>query len=272
MLRQISSRDNQLIKYFRQLNKSSFSRKEGLILIEGFRQVEEALLSDLTVRYFIFTAEARQNDNWQRFGRWEDQLFQKSDCIELPRSIFTHISGTENPQGVAIVCGAPAISNPVEAADQNGLYLILEELQDPGNMGTIIRTADAFACAGIIMTSGCVWPYYDKVLRAAMGSIFHLPIYDFNRVDDAVAWLRKSGVRIIAADPKGVPVSQMKMSEPTRLTRPLAIVIGNEGRGLSTSARDLADDLVSIPMPGNAESLNAAVAASILCYEAAKII
>lgn len=270
MIREITSKDNPVIKRIRQLDKPSVSRREGLILIEGFRQVEEALKADLEIRYVLIAAGIRNNRGWQQLAQWQHLLCEESDCLLLPDKLFRIVSGTENPQGIALVCKTPVTSQPSHKPSKSGLYLLLEEIQDPGNMGTMIRTADAFAFDAVLLTSGCVWPFYDKALRASMGSAFHLPVYEFSNIQTAADWLELEDIKIIAADPTGIDLQPLRQDESRDIGRPAAIVIGNEGRGLSQQAQDLAHYKVRIPMPGQAESLNAAAAAAIICYEVSR--
>jgi TrmH family RNA methyltransferase len=261
MIRQIKSKDNAFYGYMQSLHKPAFSRKENAILIEGFRQVEEALAEGLEINCFVYTPAAQKQNGWSRIEPWWEQL-QQTDCVELSDHLFKQISATKQPQGVALICKVPVIREPSILPSDTGLYMLLEAVQDPGNLGTIIRIADAFNFDGVLLTSGCVWPYYDKALRSAMGSVFHVPIYSFNGVSDCRAWLKQSGITIIAADPAAaIEIGKAEWK------RPACIMIGNEGRGLSQEALELSDLRVGIPMPGRAESLNAAAAAAILAYE-----
>lgn len=267
MIREITSKDNPVIKMVRQLDKPSFSRREGLIFVEGFRLVQEALQAGLEIVHVLITAQTRKSTGWLQLGSWHQLICDESDCIELSENLFRSISGTENPQGIALVCKTPIKLEPTQKPSANGLYLLLEEIQDPGNMGTMIRTADAFAFDAVLITSGCVWPYYDKALRSSMGSVFHLPVFEFNNVETAVSWLKQSDITILAADLNGIDLPRLRQNDSVKIGRPAAVIIGNEGRGLTDMALGNADVRLRIPMPGQAESLNAAAAAAIICYE-----
>ncbi|NLW11284.1 MAG: RNA methyltransferase [Clostridiaceae bacterium] len=267
MIREITSKDNPIVKKLKQLDKPSVSRREGQILVEGFRQVQEALQAELEIIHVLITADAQNSKGWQLLADWHQLLCEESDCLLLSENLFRIISGTDTPQGIALVCRTPVMIEPTHKPSHSGLYLLLEEIQDPGNMGTMIRTADAFAFDAVLISSGCVWPYYDKALRASMGSAFHLPVFEFCSIETAVSWLKQSNVKILAADPAGIDLPLLRQNENVKIGRPAAVIIGNEGRGLSQQARDLADVRIRIPMPGQAESLNAAAAAAIICYE-----
>jgi TrmH family RNA methyltransferase len=182
----------------------------------------------------------------------------------LSDNLFRSISGTENPQGIALVCKTPIKLEPTQKPSANGLYLLLEEIQDPGNMGTIVRTGEAAGISGIIMSKDSADIYNPKVIRSTMGSIFRVP---FSIVDDlaaAVDTLKDNGITTYAAHLKG------ELYNSGSLTKDCALLIGNEARGLSEEISAKADKLIKIPMHGKVESLNAAVATAILMYEAAR--
>lgn len=260
-IRTIESRDNKTFKDLMALKQPRRSRKTGLILAEGFRQVEDALHSGVKIRQIVLNSLAMTQSGWSLLApRWE--ALQKSvECIRLSDFLFRELSDTAHPQGILAVCVAPELERPVGPAASQGLYLVCENIQDPGNLGTMIRTADAFAFDGVIILDDCVWPFNDKVLRAAMGSCFHIPLLSVPDIGAAAAWLQQSEVRLLAAELGGRDLRGAGSLQP-----PLAVLIGNEGQGLSADALQVADIRVCIPMPGQAESLNAAAAAAILCY------
>lgn len=184
----------------------------------------------------------------------------EATVFSLPDRLFNQLCETRQPQGVALVCQSPLLEQPDGPPSAEGLYLIAEGIQDPGNLGTMIRTADAFAFDGVILTEGTVYPFNDKVLRAAMGSCFHIPLLEMKDISTIMAWLKQNptGSTLLSADLGG------QAGLPEDLLLPAALVIGNEGRGISEQARQLCSWQISIPMPGRAESLNAASAAAIL--------
>ena len=277
MLREITSKDNSLIKFVRQFSKPAFGKKQDLILVEGFRQVEEALNSGVEIVHAFITSSSSQNENWSKIQPFWDDLKKNKDCVILPDYIMKSICLTENPQGIVLVCKSPVITvskmeNMQYKPAAKGLYMILEGLQDPGNMGSIIRSADAFDYNGIILTNNCVWPFNEKALRASMGSCFHLPFYEFENIRQAVKWLKTTETIVWAADPKGLDLTLIREDYCDQTNKNMALIIGNEGKGLSADAIALADRTVRIPMKGKAESLNAAAAAAILAYEISLLI
>lgn len=259
----LSSRDNATYKHIKSLRQAKKAHAAGLILIEGFRQVEEALSAGIQPQWLIASQAAQAHERWPALQVLAKTCFEKNayECVLLDSRLFESLSATPSPQGVAIVAPSPLVSSPAGNPDERGLYLVLEGIQDPGNLGTMIRTADAFAFKGVILAGPTVDPYGDKALRSAMGSTFHLPVFQFPSIREAKNWLASSQIPLVAADLSGETITRS-----TVLTSPAAVAIGNEGGGLSSEALALADRRLKIAMPGQTESLNAAVAAAILCH------
>jgi TrmH family RNA methyltransferase len=250
----ISSKDNALIKEVRKLKDKKQRLEKGEFLIEGFRFVEEALKSSYEVSA-IFLEEGS-------LGKWEsyslhEKLQLNTKVYIVTSSILKLISTTETPQGIAAV-----IKNQVSVLNKkDGFYILVDKLQDPGNLGTTIRSAHAAGASGVIMTKGTVDAYNEKTLRSTMGSIFNIPVIedeDLTLVKD----LKASGFKLV--------VSSLEDSENfynVDLRDKVIIAVGNEGSGISKEVYDLGDLKVKIPMPGGAESLNAGAAASIMIFE-----
>lgn len=260
-MKRIESRDNKTYRQLTSLRQNRHSRKEKLFFLEGFRLCEEAVLSGLTVVYALVADSAVELPQARKIlGR----LAGETLLLSLPDRLFNDLCETENPQGLALICQSRLLESPAGLPDPKGLYLVAEEIQDPGNLGTMIRTADAFGFDGVILTAGTVYPYNEKVLRSAMGSCFHIPLLVMKNISAVAEWLAGPALPIpmLAADPGGTDTTLLP-GWPV----PSALVIGNEARGLSAKARQLCTRLVRIPMPGRAESLNAAAASAILCYE-----
>ncbi|NLM78867.1 MAG: RNA methyltransferase [Ruminococcaceae bacterium] len=252
----IESRQNSRFRQWLSLNTGRQGRKTDLILIEGLRLCRDALASGVTAETLLIADSAPET-----IKRITEELPPGVACVSLPDKLFALLSDTENPQGQALVCHSPVLDEPAGPARGDGLYLVADGIADPGNLGTMIRTADAFAFSAVLLTSGTVWPMNPKVIRAAMGASFHLPLILFQDITAVAEWLAAAAIPLIAADPQGdQPVTGLAAGGA-------ALVIGNEAHGLSSEARRLADHLVSIPMPGRAESLNAAAAAAICAYE-----
>jgi len=257
MMKRIESRDNPTFKSIAALRQARHSRENRLVFLEGARLCQDALQSGVSPVYAMFsdTGESSPVSADLLAALPADTLL-----ISLPDRLFNLLCETQQPQGVALVCPSPLIETAIAPPAANGLYLIAEGIQDPGNLGTMIRTADAFAFDGVILTEGTVYPFNEKVLRAAMGSCFHVPLLAMPDISTIMAWLNQNpaGSSLLAADIAG------QAGLPEDLTLPAALIIGNEGRGISEQARQLCTWRISIPMPGRAESLNAAAAAAIL--------
>lgn len=253
----IQSRDNTLIKETRKLKEKRFRADKAQFLVEGFRFVEEALKSTYKVPYVFLSEDAL--DRWHSFGLYE-RLQSSTKLYAVSTSILKLLSSTETPQGVIAVVNQE--NNQLEAGD--GFYVLVDRLQDPGNMGTIIRSAHAAGAAGVITTKGTVDVYNEKTLRSTMGSIFNIPIFedkDLKIIDS----LKNKGFKLIVSS-----LENSKNFYEVDLTQNIIIAVGNEGSGISEEIYRLGDVKVKIPMPGNAESLNAGAAASIMIFEAVR--
>lgn len=267
----VSSAKAEIVKKTAALKNAQTARREGLFLVEGLRSVEELLTARGTKaggfepEYLLAEQTLLDRDLGYR-DRLEQALGADTRVYRLSKEAFLRVSDTETPQGILAVVRRRADS--VEQVLANGrtpLILVLENLQDPGNAGTILRTADAAGANGVIALRGTVDYYSAKVVRSSMGSLLHLPVAQGAELCETVAALKAAGVRVYAAALGG-----MKPHFEAALSGPCAFLIGNEGNGLSAEAVALADEILTIPMPGSAESLNAAMAAGILTYEAVR--
>ena len=253
----ITSRDNPNVKRIAKLTKRSEARKEGLIYLEGTRLCEEALASGQKAKEVIVTEDKIS---------WAKEFTPELEPLVLSRDVFTKISQTVNPQGVAIVINEPLIGAEIpRKEDGKDIYVVLENTQDPGNLGTIIRMADAFGLTAVIISPTTCDPYNDKVIRATMGSVWHIPVVR-KTMDECFAFFGSAKIDTIATHLKG---NELCAGD---LKLPCAYFIGNEGEGLTDETSQKCTKLVKIPMKGKAESLNAAVAASVIGYELSKLL
>jgi|SRR5580698_3321578 TrmH family RNA methyltransferase len=264
-LRRIEGRHNPLVKQLRQ----AFSRSEltaaGDCAIEGLRILEEAIRSGLRFRAVFFRESAQD-----RAERLLPQIGAQVETLLLPDKLFDTLVPSESPQGVAALVRLKEFSlDDVTERLQVGPIVVLAGLQDPGNLGTILRSSEAFGSAGIVLGEGTVSPFNSKVVRASAGSVFRLPIVHrqgksaTTKLEEVSEKLRAQGVRLIATSShKGTPIDQ------TDLKRPAAIFFGNEGSGLARELMARMDESIVIPHTPQVESLNAGIAASIVLYEA----
>ena len=195
---------------------------------------------------------------------WFDQLPlpPEIEILSVPADIFASSVTTETPQPIAALVQAPTFQLEALAESTNPLIVVSAGLQDPGNLGTLIRSAEAFGASGLIALPGTVSQWNPKALRASSGSAFRLPVISCS-LPETIAFLSSHKIHLLAA-------AASQNHTPADLRTPTAILIGNEGSGLSQELIDLADARIAIPSPGITESLNAAVAGSILLYEASR--
>ena len=179
-------------------------------------------------------------------------------------SLFDRISSTVNSQGIAMLVKVPQYSNSIIENKEKAIYCILDCVQDPGNVGTIIRMSDAFGFDAVIVTEGTADPFGEKALRASMGSTWHIPIVSYGNDVELVNDLNSKGITTLGMHLKGNNL------DTAELSLPCAFIIGNEGKGMSDDVSSACSSLVKIPMPGKSESLNAASAASIIGNELRK--
>ncbi len=228
----------------------------GMVAIEGDHLLEEALLSGMVLKT-VFVSERRDVPG---------MVPRTVEVLRLTEDVFGSAVETRSPQGVAALI-VPPVHKLEEVMGSDGatpLILIAAGLQDPGNLGTLVRSAEAFGATGVLTTPGTVSAWNQKALRASVGSVFRMPVVAAREVE--VAGLKAWGVRLLAA----VGGSGATAAQETDFIGSCALMIGNEGAGLSSEWIKMADERVTIPCPGPVESLNAAVAGSLLLYEASR--
>lgn len=258
-LRKIESRQNALVKEFRKVFHTGEPTEDGYFAIESVKTIEEAIRSGLRLRAVIFSESARN-----RAQRLLPQLSNHVETVIVPDEVLASAVATETPQGVAALVKIPAhaLEDVVDGADP--LVVVAAGVQDPGNLGTLVRSAEAFGAAGVLTTEGTADHFNPKVIRASAGSMFRLPVV---KADSAqiVAALHAKGLRLMATSShKGMPIDEVD------LTAGVALFIGNEGAGLPKALAHKMDETLVIPHAVGVESLNAGVAASIVLYEAAR--
>ncbi len=263
-LRRIEGRHNALVKELRQAFAHAERTEDRSCAIEGLRIVEEAIRSGLRFRA-VFFKESAQN----LAERLLPQIGANVDTLLLPDRLFDGTVPSETPQGVAALVRVKEfiLADLLERL-QVGPLVVLAGLQDPGNLGTILRSAEAFGSAGVVLGEGTVSPFNSKVIRASAGSMFRLPVIlakAAGGLEEISAKLRAQGVRLIATSShKGTPINQ------ANLIGPAAVFLGSEGSGLPRAVLAQTDELIAIPHTPQVESLNAGVAGSIVLYEAAR--
>jgi TrmH family RNA methyltransferase len=256
----VSGRHNPRLKELRQAFRRGELTSHGECAIEGVKLVEEAIRRGQRLSGMFFSESARPLAE-----KMLPQIAARVEMLLVPDSLFNSIVPSDSPQGVAALLKIRAVSaNQVFERAATGPIVVAAGLQDPGNVGTILRSAEAFGAAGVFFTEGTVSPYNTKVLRGSAGSIFRLPVVRITS-PELIPLLRQRGARMVATSShKGTPLHEANWQLP------VAIFIGNEGAGLSRELLHQMDETVVIPQAAEVESLNAGVAASIVLYEWAR--
>jgi len=258
-LRRIEGKHNALVKDLRTAFAHAELTSLGDCAIEGMRIVEEAIRSGLRFHAVLFS-----ESGMERSERLLPQIGAHVEKVVLPDKLFSSVVPSETPQGVAALVRIKKFSlEDVLERARFGPLIAVAGMQDPGNMGTILRSAEAFGAGGVLLGEGTVSPFNSKVVRGAAGSLFRLAVARV-KLEDAVAQMKQKRIRVLATSShKGVPL-------PTAdLEGPLAVVIGGEGAGVPRDLLHRVDGVVEIPHAPEVESLNAGVAASIVLYEIA---
>lgn len=240
----IRSKANQLVKQVKKLQQKKY--RTSSYLIEGWHLLEEAQKSGAAIEH-IFVLEEHAH-----------RVAHLSPVHLVTGEIMQDLADSKSPQGVLAQLALP---NQVVPQALSGKFLVLEDVQDPGNVGTMIRTADAAGFDGVFLTDKSADIYNMKVLRSMQGSHFHLPVYRLP-LEDMLATFQNNQLPILATTLSSQSVDYKKVTVPPQF----ALVMGNEGQGISETVAQTADQLVHITMPGQAESLNVAIAAGILMF------
>lgn len=248
----IESKDNPLFKETKKLKERKNRLKEKKYIVEGFRLVQEGFKAKCPIDYIIIS-----EDNDEKLNYYLKDYLGNTKVYIMKNSLFCQLTSTEQPQGIIAVLKILDSINEIHGE----FYLLCDRVQDPGNLGTIIRTAHAAGVSGVILTKGTVDIYNDKTIRSTMGSIFYLPIIHDNDLS-FLRELRNKGFKLVATS-----LEESKDFFKEDLSGKIILSVGNEGNGISDEIFSLADKKVKIPMPGGAESLNVAVATSIILFE-----
>jgi RNA methyltransferase, TrmH family len=264
MAESITSPHNSLIKQIGALKQKKQRDGLGLFLVEGVRLCEDFVASNWQGEVCLFTPEAAAGP---RASKLLSGLAAK-DCrlVQVPESIFDKVTDTEKPQGIMVVAVKQQFTfSELLPPDSPPLIAVLDGIQDPGNAGVLIRTADAAGCSGVILTRGCADLFAGKTVRATMGSLFHLPVLTGLSSGELLAALTAAAIPLAAT-----ALESAVAYHDVDLAGPLAVAFGNEGQGLTPALLASAASRLVVPLYGQAESLNVATAAAVILFEAAR--
>lgn len=277
----ITSRENKWLKAFRAGLRGTGPEGEDALAVEGRKLVEDSLRSGLeAVALLVSEAGERELEHILRAASESVTGIPRARVLRTTDKLFESVAGTETPQGVAALFRQPAwqfedVLRGMAAADgafRAGapLLVVMAAVQDPGNVGTIVRSAEAFGATGVVTTRGSADPWSPKALRASAGSALRLPLLRGMAVPVLIAQLRVAEVKIVAASSRVMADRGELAGDGADLRDAVAIFIGNEGAGLPPEVEHAADARISIPIAETVESLNAGIAASLVLYEAAR--
>lgn len=255
----ITSRNNRWIKCALRLKQKKWRDKEGLFLLEGFRGVEDVLEQKVEDCVCIIEEDRLSDESTEKIihgGKELHWLF-----LLVDRDMMKLISGTEHGQGILIICHKNQRDPSSLLQELHGFYVILDSVQDPGNMGTILRTCAAAGVKGLILTEGCTDIYAEKVVRSSMGSILRLPLYEHVDVSFLQAMKERCGLPFYG--------TALRNARPYKEIGPVkegVFVFGNEGSGIREEILSMTDENLYIPLPGHVESLNVSIAAAVILF------
>ncbi len=253
----ITSKDNEIIKHIRKLREKKYRDEENEFIIEGIKLIEEAILENATIKKIIICDDCNIEEN-DIYNNLKYEI-AKLDCIYVSEKVFSYITDVKTPQGIMAIIEK---KKEEEINFSEDLILVLNNIQDPGNMGTILRTADSLNLKQIIISKDSCDIYSPKVVRSTMGAIFRINIIESSDLVKTVKEMKKHKISIVSTSldtNKSMYDISYKKS---------AIIIGNEANGVQKELQDLSDNKIIIPMIGKTESLNASVATAVVLYEA----
>ena len=252
----ITSKDNEIIKGLKKLKEKKYRDEEGLYIIEGIKIIEEAIAERAKINKIVICEECVEAEEISQKLLYE---IAKYNCIYVSKKVFSTLTDVVAPQGILAVIEKPGRDSKIDY--NQDLILALDGIQDPGNLGTILRTADSVNLNQIIITKNTADPYNPKVVRSTMGAIFRVKIIETDNLVQTLREIKKNKFKVV------VTSLDTEDSIYNIDYKKKVIVIGNEANGVSKEVQELADNKVKIPMLGRTESLNASVATGIVLYE-----
>lgn len=261
----IESNDNSKLKLVRKLNTKKMRHKEGLYIVEGIKILNHAIELGAEIEFVLFSTRVFEVSGGREIVK---KIYKESlEYSQVDDIIFDKLADTVTNQGVIAVINIRSLSDKSDISKFKNKCVFIDSVQDPGNLGTIIRTADAAGFNEIFISKGTVDPYNQKVVRATMGSILNINIYFIDDNNGFIKELKENNYQIIVTD-----ASSNKNYNNVEYKEKVVLVVGNEGHGINEDVLNQADYSVNIPIQGSAESLNAGVATGIMMYKIKEVI
>ena len=258
-MQKITSKDNEFIKHVKKLKDKKFRDLNNEFVIEGIKLIKEAIQENADIKHIIICEDCKETES---ISKELTYTIAKYDCVYVSKPVFSSITEVTNPQGILAVVGKNAeTSNNAEIDFSQDIIVALDDLQDPGNLGTILRTVDSIGLTQILVSKGTADCYNPKVVRSTMGAIFRVKIIECDNLLDTLKQVKKHHFKVM------VTSLQTDNSIYDIDYNKKVIVVGNEANGVRQEIQDFADEKVKIPMLGKTESLNASVATGIVLYE-----
>ncbi len=255
-MQRISSKDNNLIKHIKKLKEKKYRDEYKEYVVEGLKLIDEAIKEGAEISEIIVCEGCEKSELIESHLKYE---MARYECIYVPQNIFKMLSDVENPQGILAVIKLNNGEDEIKYDED--IILALDDIQDPGNLGTILRTADSIGLKQILVSKGTVDPFNPKVVRSTMGATFRVKVIECENLKETLKETQKNGYKVMCTS------LDAKHSIYKTDYNKKVIVIGNEANGVSKEIQKLADEKVIIPMLGKTESLNAAVATGVILYE-----
>ena len=252
----ISSKDNELVKHIKKLKDKKYRDQSNEYIIEGIKLVGEAIQEKANIKQIIICEDCEKAENISKELMYE---IAKHECTYVTNKIFKLISEVQAPQGILAVVGKNNENKKINYEEE--IIVALDDVQDPGNLGTILRTVDSIGVTQILVSKGTADVYNPKVVRSTMGAIFRIKIIECEDLAKALKEVQENGFKVVVSS------LQTENSVYDIKYKKKAIVIGNEANGVELHIQQMADEKIKIPMLGKTESLNASVATGIILYE-----
>lgn len=252
----ITSKDNEMVKNIKRLKEKKYRQQEQAFIVEGIKLVQEAIQEQMVIKKVVICEDCTTDGSIDQSLLYE---IAKQDCMYVSKNVFESLTDVVNPQGILAVIEKKNEESSIDYGED--MLIVLDGIQDPGNLGTILRTMDSAGLKQIILSETTADPYNPKVVRSTMGAIYRIHIIQASNILETLKNIQKNKFQVVATS------LQTQENIYTIDYHKKAIVIGNEANGVSKEVLELANQKVKIPMLGKTESLNAAVATSVIIHE-----